>query len=79
MLHNGDVVEETATGRRGAIDNIGASVTNNQETQTNWRVYFSDGKEPSLKMFTKQDDFSLVECPHSNPEPGFYPSSSIMG
>lgn len=79
MFHNDDVVEEIATGRRGAIYSIGASVTNRQETQNNWSVRFSDGKEPLLKIFTNQEDFRLVGCPHQDEgEPGFYPSRSIM-
>lgn len=80
MFHNGDVVEEIATGRRGAVDSIGGSITNGQETQNNWTIRFNDGKEPLLKIFTNLQDFKFVECPHQDKgEPGFYPSRSIMG
>jgi hypothetical protein len=76
MLHNGDWVEEIATGRRGVIDSINASVAGKQEIQTHWRVLFKDGKEPLLKIFTKQEDFKLMRCPHEDKgEPGFYPPS----
>jgi len=79
MLHNGDGVEEVATGRRGVIDGIGSSVVNKQETQNSWSVRFNDGKEPLIKIFTNREDFNLVGCPHQDEgEPGFYPSRSIM-
>jgi hypothetical protein len=64
MFHNDDEVEEVATGRRGVVDSIGASVTNNVETQNNWRVCFKDGGEPLLKIFTHPRDLLLVRCPH---------------
>ena len=79
MLHEGDVVEEIATGRRGVVDSIGSTLVNKQEIQNSWRVRFNDGKEPLSKYFTTEADLRLAECPHQNQgEPGFYPSRPIM-
>jgi hypothetical protein len=79
MFHNDDVVEEVATGRRGVVDSIGSSVSCNVVTQNNWRVRFADEKEPLVKIFTKLEDFILVECLHQREAPsGFYPSDPIM-
>jgi hypothetical protein len=63
-FHNEDVVEELTTKRQGKIDSIGSTIANHQETQNNWRVYFLDGKEPVFKYFTKQEELSLIKCPH---------------
>lgn len=77
ILHTGDIVEELATKRRGAVS-IGGTITGNVEVQNNWTVRFTDGKEPILKIFVKRDELRFISCPHSSGEPGFYPARSIM-
>jgi hypothetical protein len=71
VFHLGDKVQEIATGRCGKIDES----RNNQEL---WRVFFSDGGTPPLAYF-KREALRLVQCPHTEPEPGFAPERGIMG
>ena len=80
MLHNEDIVEEIATKRQGKIDSIGSSIVNGQETHTHWGVRFSDGNEPLLTFFKKEEELRLIRCPHSggDSDPRFVPSRSIM-
>lgn len=77
-LHGDDIVQEIGTGRQGKIDAIGSEITQGRETQTNWRVAFSDGKGPPLWTFTKRAELRLVRCPHGESEPGFFPAEGIM-
>jgi hypothetical protein len=78
MFHLEDAVEEIATKRIGKLDSSGGTV--GQEPDS-WRVYFSDGKTPLMKYFKcdELDQLRLVKCPHEPVEPGFVPSTSIMG
>jgi hypothetical protein len=79
MFHNEDIVKEIATGRQGKIDSIqSGGVLGQEQIQNQWRVVFSDGKEPPLKYFNKEDEICLLKCPHSHEEPGFYPARPIM-
>jgi hypothetical protein len=77
-LHGGDIVQEIATGRQGKIDGINSEIMQGRETQKNWRVVFSDAKEPPLWTFTNRAELRLVMCPHNDSEPGFYPSEGVM-
>ena len=74
MIHLEDVVEEVATKRRGRVDNTGGSLVNGQEVTNQWRVHFSDGIDPLMKIFLNEEELRLVTCPHEISEPGFYPS-----
>jgi hypothetical protein len=78
MLHLEDIAEEIATGRYGKIDSIGSERVQGHETPNLWRVYFADGKEPSLKYFKSDADLRLTSCPHAEPEPGFYPARPLI-
>jgi hypothetical protein len=69
-LHSGDVVREIATNRPGTI---------NYTKPTYWRVQFSDGQEPLLKIFKHEAELRLVACPHSNTDPSFVLERGIMG
>ena len=81
MFHLGDIVEEIATKRRGKIDNMSLNHDHKgQVTSVNyWRVIFSDGQQPLFGVITDELALQLVSCPHSEPEPGFYPERGIMG
>ncbi len=80
MFHNEDFVEEIATGRQGKIDSIQREgVLGQEEIPNQWGVVFSDGKEPPLKYFKKEDEMRLIKCSHSQGEPAFYPARPIMG
>jgi len=78
LLHGGDIVQEIATGRQGKIDGIGNAIMQGRETQTNWRIAFSDGKEPGMWTYKNRAELRLIICPHGDPEPGFYPAEGIM-
>jgi hypothetical protein len=78
MLHNEDTVEEIATGRQGKIDSIGAEGIPGHQIPNLWRVCFSDGKVQSLKYFKNEAELRLITCPHSEPEPGFYPERPLV-
>jgi hypothetical protein len=79
MFHNEDIVEEIATGRQGKIDSIQSEgIVGQEQIPNQWRVFFSDGKEPLLKSFKKEDEIRLIKCPHPRREPGFYPGRPIM-
>jgi len=78
MIHGGDIIEEVATKRRGKVNGMRGSIVNGQEVVSDWQVQFSDGKEPVIKLFSKEEDLQLVTCPHQTSEPGFYPAESIM-
>ena len=78
MFHIDDAVEEIATERPGKIDQIQAEGILGQEQVPNqWRVIFSDGKEPPLKYFKQEEELRLVKCPHGEGEPGFYPAEPL--
>jgi hypothetical protein len=79
MIHGGDIIEEVATKRQGKVSGIRGSIVNGQEVVSGWQIHFSDGKEPVIKLFSKEADFRLIACPHQPSEPGFYPADSIMG
>ena len=80
MLHLGDKVQESATGRHGKIDNIHMEGVLGQEPVPNlWRVFFSDGKTPLMQYFKKEEELRLIECPHDAPQSGFVPERGIMG
>jgi hypothetical protein len=79
MLHLGHIVEEIATKRRGKIDNTSGLLVDGQEQTTQWRVFFSDGKQPLLQYFSDEAGLRLIRCPHSNTTPAFVPERGIMG
>lgn len=63
MLHAGDIVEEIATKRSGKINGTrGWPGT----TPLECCVYFSDGKDPVIKLFFHEEELRLIECPHSD-------------
>lgn len=79
MLHNDDVVEEVTTGRPGKIDSIQSGGALGEEPKPNqWRVHFSDGKDPLMKYFDSEDHLRLIKCPHGESSSGFVPSRPIM-
>jgi hypothetical protein len=71
LLHNEDIVEEIGSKRQGVVDSVGSSRAGDQETQNNWHVRFTDGKEPLLKIFTFERELRLVQCPHGGAETPF--------
>jgi hypothetical protein len=81
MFHLGDIVEEIATNRQGKIDNISQNNdANGRVTSINyWRVIFTDGKQPLYQIVKEPTEIRVVSCPHSDPEPGFYPDRPITG
>jgi len=79
MLHLGDVVEEITTKRQGKIDNTSGPFVGGQQQTTQWRVWFSDGKQPLLQYFSNEADLRLIKCPHSDSGPAFVPERGIMG
>jgi hypothetical protein len=79
MIHGGDTIEEVTTKRQGKVNGIRGSIVNGQEVVSDWQVHFSDGKEPVIKLFSKEEELRLVTCPHQTSEPGLYPAESVMG
>ena len=69
-LHLGDRVRHIPSRREGKVE---------EERQAGalWRVFFSDGKQPILDYYG-QDVLELVNCPHTELEPGFRPARGIM-
>jgi hypothetical protein len=61
MFHLGDIVEEIATKRKGKLGNMrGPCGIPPREL---W-VFFSDGKDPLIWPFFKEEELRLVKRPH---------------
>jgi hypothetical protein len=76
MLHTDDIVEEKATKRQGRLDEAPRIKTD----VLRWRVLFSDGGDPPLKYFLKEEELLLIKCPHTDhEEASFVPERGIMG
>jgi hypothetical protein len=61
-FHEGDMVEEIATKRRGEIDLIVCEGPIGRTVPNQWRVRFDDNGE--WKNFLQINQLRLIECPH---------------
>ena len=69
-LHNGNIVEEVSTKRRGKISST---------RPTCWGVQFFDGNKLASTFFMNEAGLRLVTCPHQGSDPGFVLGRGIMG
>jgi hypothetical protein len=62
VFHLDDEVEEVATGRLGKVEKVVGTIGDQPDM---WKVRFTDGKNPEMKFFRRNesDQLRLIDCP----------------
>lgn len=74
MFKSGDILLETATGRKGQVaeaGTVGSSVTS-------FTVQFQDGKQPFIKEINDTREWQLVMRPGEGTPPGLVPERWVV-